>query len=696
MLGALAGATPAFGQDAKDDTFSLGQIVVTARARDGAPIGGAVVRQEDLHEFNRATVDQALDLIPGVAPSNTGGSRNERLIFVRGFDRFQTTLSIDGVRVFLPADNRIDFGRFLTADLAEIQVSKGYVSVLDGPGGLGGAINLVTRKPVKPFEAEAVASSTFDGDASYNGYNVSGLVGGRSDRFYWQASGAKSDRNHFALADSFKPTVLENGGFRDHSESEDYRVNVKAGFTPNATDEYALSVIRQEGSKNAPFHVTDTASTRFWEWPYWNIDSIYFLSKTQLGDSLTIKSRVYYNSFENLLSAFDNAAQNTQTLPRAFNSYYDDTAWGGSLMADLKLAESNTLRGSATFRRDQHNERQDGFTRVPATGNPSINRLYNEPWQPTEEDTYSVALEDSIALADKLDLVAGAAYEWTDLREATDVNLLVTGTTIANSTISFTPVNYPLKDQNALNGQAALTYRFNDREKIYASVSSRTRFATLFERFSSRFGTAVPNPDIEPERALNLEVGGTAMVAPWLKLEGAIFRSTLDNALISVPVALGGVFGTVNQTRNVAKGEYYGGELSLTANLSDNVTLAGNYTLIERDLVDPTNPAFRPQGVPEHKLFAYIDWRATSALTITPSMDVASDRWTVTSSSLVSPPLFYQTGAYTLFNLAVAYLFSPHADVLLGARNLTDRNYRLVDGFPEEGRNFYVSLRMRL
>jgi len=85
--------------------------------------------------------------MPGVAASNSGGTRNERLIFVRGFDRFQVPLSIDGIRVYLPADNRIDFNRFLTPDLGEVQIRKAFVSVLDGPGAMGGAINLVTSKP---------------------------------------------------------------------------------------------------------------------------------------------------------------------------------------------------------------------------------------------------------------------------------------------------------------------------------------------------------------------------------------------------------------------------------------------------------------------------------------------------------------------------------------------------------------------
>lgn len=31
---------------------------------------------------------------------------------MRGFDRFQVPLSIDGIRVYLPSDNRMDYGRF--------------------------------------------------------------------------------------------------------------------------------------------------------------------------------------------------------------------------------------------------------------------------------------------------------------------------------------------------------------------------------------------------------------------------------------------------------------------------------------------------------------------------------------------------------------------------------------------------------
>lgn len=159
LITLLVSAAPAaaWAQAQSADVYTLGELQVTARDREGSMIGGAVVGGEDLRRFDKGSLDRALDLAPGTTGGNSGGSRNERLVFVRGFDRFQTTLSVDGVRIFLPADNRIDFARFLTADLSEIQVSKGYVSVLDGPGSLGGAINLVTRKPTEVLEGEVGA-----------------------------------------------------------------------------------------------------------------------------------------------------------------------------------------------------------------------------------------------------------------------------------------------------------------------------------------------------------------------------------------------------------------------------------------------------------------------------------------------------------------------------------------------------------
>lgn len=100
-------------------------------------VGSTTVSSKAIYDFNLNTLDEEANIIPGVNVAYTGNARNERMIYVRGFNRFQVPLLLDGVRVYLPADNRLDYGRFLTPDIAEIQIDKGYASVLDGPDGMG-------------------------------------------------------------------------------------------------------------------------------------------------------------------------------------------------------------------------------------------------------------------------------------------------------------------------------------------------------------------------------------------------------------------------------------------------------------------------------------------------------------------------------------------------------------------------------
>jgi iron complex outermembrane receptor protein len=218
-------------------------------------------------------------------------------------------LYLDGVRIFLPADNRIDFNRFLTPDLAEIQFQKGYVSVLNGPGGLGGAINLVSRKPTKEIELEGRSGVTFNGNADdVNAWNAYAYAGTKSDTYYAQVSGTFLDQDHWNLSNDFQPVLVsrDDGGNRDHSDIEDWRINVKAGFTPNATDEYSINYTTQSGEKSAPLHIAGQAvpPQRYWTWPYWDLASLSWLSKTAVGEQSYLKTNVYYNTFENLLQSF--------------------------------------------------------------------------------------------------------------------------------------------------------------------------------------------------------------------------------------------------------------------------------------------------------------------------------------------------------------------------------------------------------
>ena len=664
-----ADAAPAnAGKD--DGAFTLGQIIVSAPAPEGIEIGSETLTAEAIYAFNRQTLDDAVNMMPGVSASNSGGSRNERLIFVRGFDRFQVPLSIDGIRVYLPYDNRLDYGRFLTPDLAQIQVAKGYASVLDGPGALGGAINLVTSKPTEAFEGELQSTLNLDRGVDYAGYSAYGRVGTAHERWYAQASFARQFQDHWDLAGGFVPTATQASGERGLSRTEDWRLNLKAGFTPNATDEYSLSFTRQEGSKNAPFHVT-SPQAQSWAWPYWNLDSIYFLSNTAVNDTLTLKTRIFRNTFENLLQGFDDRSQTTQTLPagRVFNSYYEEESYGGSAQLDY-VTGANRFGLAFHYRRDEHIE----YSQIFPTA-------FIEPPQKSVEDTFSLAIEDTVQLSPVFSLTAGASYDWRDLIQSDEfvVNAARNGGT---------PLSYPLIGANAWNAQGRLSWQPDEASEAHLSLSSRTRFPTLAERFSSRFGGATSNPDLKAERATNLELGGSRDVGTF-RIEGAAFYSWLDDAIVAFPFIFNNT--AVSQSRNVGKGEYYGLELAATAQVSTGLSVGANYTWTNRDFTDPTIPAFEPTGVPKHKAFAWAEWAPTGRLTIIPSLEIASDRWTVSPTGTT----YYRTGSYVQGSLRADYEVLDGVVVGAGVRNAFDDNYTLTDGFPEPGRSFFLSARSR-
>ncbi len=668
----IALSAPAMAQTSDSDgssNFGLGQIIVRGTVERAAEIDDSSIGQKAMERFNRTSLDEAASLIPGVTASNTGGSRNERLIYVRGFDRFQVPVAIDGIRVYLPYDNRLDYGRFLTADLSQIQVAKGYASVLDGPGAMGGAINLVTRKPTKEIEAEVRGVVELDRDGGYAGYTGMGLLGTRQDQWYAQASFARSYQDHWDLAGGFEPTATQASGERDFTRNEDWRVNVKAGFTPNTTDEYSISYTRQEGSKNAPFHVT-SPQAQSWTWPYWNLDSIYFLSTTALGDAVTLKTRLYRNTFDNLLRGFDDRNQNSQTLTagRVFNSWYEEESYGGSAQLDYEMG-ANRVGLAFHYRRDEHIE----YSQVFPTG-------YIEPPQKSVEDTFSIALEDTLTLSPTLSATAGVSYDWRDLKQADEFAL--NGTRNGG-----TPISYPLVDADAWNAQGRLDWQVNADTQAHASISSRTRFPTLAERFSSRFGGATSNPDLKAERATHFEVGGSTKAGP-AKVSGAVFYARVTDAIFAFPFVYEGT--DVTQSRNVGDGNYYGAELAFDAELGQTLSAGANYTFTQRDLDDPSTPAFEPTGVPKHKGFVYAEWRPIEALHIMPSIEVASDRWTVTTSG----SNYYRTGAYVDGSLRIDYDIRDNIVIGAGVRNAFDDNYMLTDGFPEAGRRYFVSLKL--
>lgn len=82
---------------AGEDVFQLGVIEVNGKADQEKFADKETITSEDISRNNRNDVASALNLLPGVSVQNLG-ARNERLIYIRGFNSRQVPLFMDGSR----------------------------------------------------------------------------------------------------------------------------------------------------------------------------------------------------------------------------------------------------------------------------------------------------------------------------------------------------------------------------------------------------------------------------------------------------------------------------------------------------------------------------------------------------------------------------------------------------------------------
>ncbi len=644
---------------------------------------GTTITNRQMETFQRDSLDTAVNLAPGVNSETTGGPRNEQNIYVRGFDRWQVPLTVDGVRVYLPADNRLDYARFMTPDIAEVQISKGYASVLDGPGGMGGEINLVSRKPTREVEGEIRAGSEFGRDGTYEGPKTYGYLGTKQDNYYAQVSGTWRDLKGWMLPGSFVSTPDQGWGFRDQSGTYDWSANAKVGFTPNATDEYSLSFIHQEGKKNSPYSVSDPiTSINYWEWPYWNMQSLYFLSNTKIGDSSYVKTRAYWNKLENDIVSYSNPLMTLQNTPAAFNSVYNDYALGAAVEAGTVIAGVDTVKVSLEYRLDSHGAWQQDYGIKGYKGCITNVVCWTQPTITSLEDTYSAAIENTYRPTPQIDLVQGFSYDWRHLRQAEDYN---TSPTPAEP---FGVVHYPVSDASAPNFQGAAIYRYTNKETVYANVSDRERFPTLFERFSTQFGGAENNPALEPERAINFDIGWSSEFAPRSKVTFDVYYDVIRNLIQQVPVPAYGP--TVTQYQNVGDGHYFGGEATVDYSVREDFSLGGNLSIEHRHVYAPYILNFQPIGVPDVKMNLFAGYRPLPGLTLTPSLQMDGSRWSATD---IAPIIYFRTGAFFVVNMNAEYQVTKNLKFSAGMRNIFDTAYTLTYGFPEPGRSFYLGVK---
>jgi iron complex outermembrane receptor protein len=655
---ALAPAT-ARAQQTSDNTGYVETITVTGQRTQSSdqPAATSVLTGEDMERRGVARVSEALALLPGVSfqPGNRGGSRNEASVYVRGFDLSRVPVLLDGVPVYVPYDGYIDLNRLQTFDLEAVEVARGYASVLYGPNAMGGAINLVTRRPGEGWSGHAGTRLDFNRDLEHSGSRASVVAAYGADDWYVRGAVGWLDQDFWTLPEDFRAGLYQEEGDRLRSASEDLTVNLRAAWTPS-NDEYAITYVRQEGAKQAPPYAENIASrATFFDWPYYDKESIYVNTRTAFGSGAVLSGRLYYDTFQNQLRRYDNVNYTTQVLPFAFTSSYNDYTYGGSAQLAIPLGSALEIRTAAFFKEDTHREGRPGG-----------------PISTMRDETGSLAAALRFDATDTLTLSAGVSYDYRDALEADNPSVIGT--------------SFVVSDQDVFNWQAGLEYDLGSGRELFFGVSQKSRFATMYERYSYRLGFAQPNPGLAPEQLLTIEAGLRGDLAPWLSGSVGAFWGSAEDYIQSVTIGTSPTppFSAITQFQNVGEVEVSGAELDLRAEF-DWFSARLAYTYLDRDLTN--RPGVVLFGTPRNS----VDLELTRDFSDGFFGQVSAtyrDGQLTTDAGNGSP-----VGSYTLLGLRGGWRSDDGYSVEVGVTNLLDELYEYDDGYPGQGRALSLALR---
>ncbi|AHJ14115.1 TonB-dependent receptor plug domain-containing protein [Sulfurospirillum multivorans] len=648
------------------ETYELGKIEVTSEKDISQNPSVEVVSTETIKESEAKTVVDALQSVPSVYSDYTG-ARGESKVRVRGFSSTRVPIYIDGIPIYVPYDHNIDLARFKTYDIGEIDVSKGYVSPMYGANTMGGAINLITKKPTKELEGE-VGAGVFSG----NGYEEYATIGTKQEIYYGLLSVSNMQRDYYKLPSDYDSAGHQEGRKRSNSEYGDKKINIKVGYTPNSTDEYSLNYIAQRGEKEQPWFAmaqgttTNNAYNRNWDWKDWDKTSYYLITKTAIGEHY-LKTRLYYDEFYNKILFKGTPQSGAQDVVSEI-SEYDDHTFGGIIEGDIKIADNHLLKLSVSQKYDNH---KDISSKSP---NADLK---------DESKTLSLGAEYSWQLTDALTWTLGGSYDKNEITKAEYRNSA--GTLIAGE--------FPKYDSDAFNPQTILTFHATKDLMFYGSVSQKSNMPTLKDRYSSKFGDYILNPSLDAERSTTYEVGSDWAFVDDHHAKVALFYTKTKDYIASVSgltntdATLGCTGTNCKQMQNFDQEEHKGVELTLDSLWSNQLKSTLSYTYIDAEIEDSkTANAQYTTDTPKHSYYASMTYSPIHSVDITPIIRHEGERYSNVSGS-------EKSSSYTVADIRVAYRPVKALELAVGIKNLFDEFYYYNNGYPQEGRNYYANVR---
>jgi vitamin B12 transporter len=603
----------------------------------------------EAHDYN-PLVD-ALDAVPGLHVSASGGPGGNASVFIRGTNSDHVLVLRDGMPINDAAESSgaFNFGVDTLADVGRIEIIRGPMAALYGSGAIGGVINLITRRGTEPgIHWEGDLSGGYP--AQIRGSLMASGVDGPFD--YALIFESQSQRGYDTTPKRESVYAGVPQGYRDRIAT----LNLGYIVTPGTR----LSLLLR--ARDSIFGFNELGDPTFDHANATGTDASLF-GRIGVTSSLfdgSYQTSVFLGREQNdrrYHEPLNLADPNLTSVDDRYHSYRTDLQWNNTVHLNDFFRSAVLSATDLTFGYEHtadtvHVRTSDNFAGFPFAQNANASMT---------DDAVYLGLESRVW--QRLTVTGQVREDWEAANTPTTWRI--------GATIDAPEVNTHLK------------------------LASGTAFRapSLFDRFGVDSFGFVGNPGLQAESAKGWEAGFTTTLPAWHRPDfvtfGAIyFNEQVNDLIVAVNTA------TMDTAENIGSAHLQGVETELTLHPATWLVMQAAWTYTEALDADTGSALLRR---PMHTATLSARISPLPGLTIAPELlltgafrDFLVDDSGFSTGNIVSSP------HGLIANIAVTYDVAPHVQLYANGTNVFDSRFEPVNGYQTPGATFVAGVRVRL
>jgi vitamin B12 transporter len=649
---ALAFCTPALADETDQ---SLPQVVVTATRvptpDTDIPAGVTVIDRQTIETRDYNTLVDALQAVPGLRVSPSGGPGGNASVFIRGTNSDHVLVLRDGMPINDGADSSgaFNFGVDTLADVARIEIIRGPMAALYGSGAIGGVINLITRRGTEP-------GAHWQGDLS-GGYpaQILGSVvatGVEGPVDYALIFEAQSQRGYDTTPQRESVYTGVPQGYRDSIATLNVGYTVVPGTRLSLLLRARQSTFGFNELGDPTFDDANATGTDATLLGRIGVTSALFdgTYQTSLFLGRAQEDRHYYEPL-NL------ADPNLTTVDDRYHSYRTDLQWNNAVHLN-DFFSSRVLSGTdLTF----------GYEHIADTAHVRTTDNF---------DGFPFAQSAKASITDNAVYLGLQSKVWQ--------RVTLTGQVRQDWEPPNTPTTWRI---GAVFDAIEIGTHFK------AAYGTAFRAPSLFDRFGVDSFGYVGNPNLKAESAQGWEVGFATTMPAWhrpdfISFDATYFNEQVNNLIVAVDTA------TVDTAENIGSAHIQGVETELTLHPALWLAVQAAWTYTDAQNADLGSSLVRR---PRHTGSLNVTISPLPGLTIAPELlftgafqDFLVDDNGNSTGDIVGSP------HGLIANLTVTYEVAPHIQIYANGTNIFGSKFEPVNGYQTPGPTFVGGLRLRL